>query len=254
MIDSLGDRMKEYEYSTRYFLPRRSYTIIRIDGKAFHTYTKGLKRPFDTGFIKDMDNTAIYLCKNIQNAKFAYVQSDEISIVLSDFDEINTEAWFGNNLQKMCSVSASMATCYFNNQRVVRHLSELDNLIGSQLTPTKWAEFDARIFQIPQLVEVHNYFVWRQQDCVRNSISSVAQSLYSAKELHKKSSSEKQEMIFKKGINWNDYDPKLKRGRGIIKTSIIKETSIRSKWESVGVPTFTSNTEFISGILTRRQV
>jgi len=249
MIDSLGDRMKEYENTTRYFLPRRSYTIIRIDGKAFHTYTKGLTRPFDKGFIEDMDATAIYLCKNIQGAKFAYVQSDEISIVLTDFENINTDAWFSNNLQKMCSVSTSMATRMFNQLRGVRLLVEKDDLCKGYLTPTKYAEFDSRVFQIPQLVEVHNYFVWRQQDCVRNSISTVAQSLYSAKQLHRKSSNEKQEMIFQKGINWNEYDTKLKRGRGIVKTTYMKDTVKRSKWVSVEIPTFTQNVGFIQNLL-----
>lgn len=110
-MKSLGDRMKkQYEDRSRIYLQRRTYTIIRIDGKAFHTYTQGLERPFDSKFCRDMDKTAEFLCRNIQGAQFAFVQSDEISILLTDFETIATEAWFDANLQKMCSVSASLAT------------------------------------------------------------------------------------------------------------------------------------------------
>lgn len=226
--DALGDRMKTYEVTTRTFLPKRSYTIIRIDGKAFHTYTRGLKRPFDLGFIEDMNATAAYLCKNIMGAKFAYVQSDEISILLTDFEDIGTQAWFENNVQKMVSVAASMATAKFNELRVLRVIKENMGDFSHDPMEAEYefltlveknmlAEFDARVFQIPQKVEVENYFIWRQQDATRNSISSVAQSLYSHKELHGVSSDAKQELIFQKGINWNDYPSRMKRGGFIAK-------------------------------------
>ena len=115
---SLGDRMKEfYEKPQQTRLQRRTYTIIRIDGKAFHTYTRGLKKPFDEDFVHHMNETAVFLCKNIQGAKVAYVQSDEISIVLTDFDKISTSAWFGGNVQKIVSISSSLATARFNQLR-----------------------------------------------------------------------------------------------------------------------------------------
>lgn len=248
MKDAIGDRIKSnYEDRTRISLPRRSYTIIRIDGKAFHTYTKGLVRPFDDGLIKDMDLTAAYLCKNIMGVKFAFVQSDEISLLLTDFEDIGTQAWFDNNLQKMCSVSASMATKAFNEARLKR---------SGFIKDFKWGEFDARVFQIPQKIEVENYFIWRQQDTTRNSISSVAQSLYSAKQLHGVTTDGMQELIFQKGINWNDYAPKYKRGRLILKEIYEKEpdftngenstSSIRTRWVSVEVPIFTQDRLFIS--------
>ena len=125
MKDDLGNRMKDsYENRTRFMLGRRSYTLMRIDGKAFHTYTKGLDRPFDAGLIYDMDETTKYLCKNIQGAKFGYVQSDEISILITDFDDIASEMWFDGNLQKMCSISASLATAEFNRLRMKRFCIE----------------------------------------------------------------------------------------------------------------------------------
>ena len=223
MKDSLGDRQKSYEDCYRIKLPRRSYTMIRLDGKSFHSYVKGLVRPFDAGLIEDMDATAAYLCKNIMGAKFAYVQSDEISILITDFEDIGTEAWFDNNLQKMVSVAASMATAEFNKLRMIRiaklsikggDVNNLAEHVNNFIYPSL-AMFDARVWQIPQKVEVENYIIWRQQDATRNSISSVAQSMYSHKELHGVSSDAKQELIFQKGINWNDYPYRQKRG-GII--------------------------------------
>jgi tRNA(His) guanylyltransferase len=243
MKDELGDRMKKnYEDRTRICLPRRSHVIIRIDGKAFHTYTRGLNRPFDDGFMEDMDLTATYLCQHIQNAKFAYVQSDEISILLSDYDNITTDAWFDNNIQKMASVSASMATKAFNKARMERqYLSPAE--LGM-----KWGEFDSRVFQIPEWIEVENYFIWRQQDCVRNSISSVAQFFYSAKELHGKSTNDMQELLFQnKGINWDKYPPKYKRGRVIRKDHQLVNDVVRSKWIMIEPPIFTQDRQVICG-------
>jgi tRNA(His) 5'-end guanylyltransferase len=276
MKDVLGDRMKSfYEDRTRISLQRRTYTIIRIDGKAFHTYTKGLKRPFDVGLIADMDATAAYLCKNIMGAKLAYVQSDEISVLLTDFDDLGTQAWFDNNLQKMASIAASMATSEFNRLRLKRDLSILED-VGQ----FKMAMFDARVFQIPTLTEVMNYFIWRQQDATRNSISSVAQSLYSHKELNGVSGDQKQEMIFQKGINWNDYSYREKRGGVITKVTYVNGVQsklyeidaegtfywnnsmtdgitnkvpdgavVRNKWEGVETPIFTQDKGFLKNII-----
>lgn len=261
MKDSLGDRMKSYyEDRTRYYLPRRTYTIIRVDGKAFHTYTLGLERPFDMGLVEDMDTTAMYLCNNIQGAKFAFVQSDEISILLTDFDNINTAAWFDGNIQKMVSIASSLATSEFNKLRYIRQFNNLDvdiNECGETalymtiggLFETKTAAFDARVFTIPSKPEVGNYFLWRQQDATRNSISSVAQSLYSHSELMNKNSDQQQEMIFQKGVNWNDFDPKLKRGRFIDKVEYDLETSEgttkRTKWVSIECPIFSQGWDFL---------
>ena len=220
MKDALGDRMKDfYEDRTRYRLARRTNTIIRIDGKAFHTYTKGLNRPFDSGLMEDMNKTAEFLCQNIQGAKFAYVQSDEISILVTDYDDISTHAWFDANLQKMASIASSLATAKFNQLRMARASSDSDGdfpyelLDKSSIQNFKLAMFDARVFQIPYQEEVVNYFIWRQQDATRNSISSVAQANFSDKELHGKKTNQMQDMLMlERGINWNDFTPREKRG------------------------------------------
>ncbi len=226
---TLSDRMKEfYENRTRYYLPRRTYTIIRIDGKAFHTYTKGLKRPFDDKFISDMDETACYLCKNIQGAKFAFVQSDEISILLTDFDTLQTDAWFDGNIQKIVSISASLATAKFN-----------------ELRPNKIALFDSRVFTVPSKEEVANYFLWRQQDTTRNSILSLGQSMFSYNELLNKKCDEIQEMCFQKGTNWNNLPPKLKIGRFISKVEYEVNGAIRNRWESLECPIFSQDKDFL---------
>ena len=267
--DALGDRMKEfYEDRTRIKLPRRTFTIIRIDGKAFHTYTRGLQRPFDQGLIEDMNATTAYLCKNIQGAKFGYVQSDEISLVLTDFDDLGTHAWFDNNLQKMASVAASMATAEFNRLRMMRLMRNSQIFLEPEhIKAMRMAEFDARVFQIPFIDEVENYFIWRQQDAVRNSISSVAQSLYSPRELNGVKTDQMQEMIFQKGINWNDYDFRLKRGAviGKVETTSIRTTQgpneevietefTRNKWQVLETPTFTQDPFFLSGLLSNSKI
>ncbi len=212
----LGDRMKCYEEVTKTKLPKRTYTIIRLDGKAFHTFTKGLKRPYDKEFTDVMDKTALYLCKNIQGAIYAYVQSDEISILLCDFKENETTPWFGGEIQKMASISASMATAYFNS--IFKHSNKL-------------AMFDSRIFSISSKLDAMNCFIWRQQDCVKNSISMAAHTYFSTSYLHKKTGNEKQELLFKeKGINWNDYPVRFKRGGFIFKQIGLKE--IDSKYSN----------------------
>ena len=239
--DELGNRMKEfYENVTRYSLPRKTYAIIRVDGKAFHTYTKGLNRPFDHELIMHMDQTAIYLCSKIQGAKFAYVQSDEISIMLTDLDDIKTGMWFDGNIQKMCSVSASMATSSFNSAR--------SNLTFGNLT-NKLAEFDARVFSIPTPIEVENYFIWRQQDAIRNSISSVAQSMFSHTQLQGKSAKDMLEMCADKGNPWENFALGLKHGRIITREPYKVGEAVRHKWVAYACPVIVENRNFLRSMI-----
>jgi len=274
MKDQLGDRMKDfYEDRTRYKLGRRTNTIIRIDGKAFHTYTKGLNRPFDSGLMEDMNKTAEFLCQNIQGAKFAYVQSDEISILVTDYDDISTHAWFDGNIQKMSSIAASLATAEFNRLRLARKLyNDPTSVFPEIISSYKLAMFDARVFQIPYQEEVINYFIWRQQDATRNSISSVAQAHFSTKELHGKKTNQMQDMLMlEKGINWNDFMPREKRGSIICKvektymklesgqtvqvdpTQVnirLNDTFTRSKWEAdIETPIFTQHKGYLRWLM-----
>lgn len=251
---SLGDRMKAY-YEDRYrvLLPRRTNFMIRVDGKAFHSFTKDLKRPFDIEFMNDMDETARFMCQNIQGAKFAFVQSDEISILLTDYDDLRTEAWFNGNLQKMASISASMATAKFNQLRLSRYCrgDYLDNA-WENIDRQTLAMFDSRIFVIPEMAEVHNNFIWRQQDATRNSIQMAGQSHFSHKELQGLSCDQIQEKLFQeRGINWNDYPVGFKRGRAVVKRfiqsdNINSEAGYRSEWFiDKEPPIFTQNRDYL---------
>jgi tRNA(His) guanylyltransferase len=260
--DEIMVRMKSfYEGRSRTYLTRRTPVIIRLDGKAFHTYTRGLDKPFDEGLIEDMQQTAIYLCQNIQGAKCAYTQSDEISILVTDYDTLTTDAWFDYNVQKMVSVSASLATGKFNQLRAYRYYDESIETATSSIgvVHLTLANFDSRAFNIPK-EEVVNYFYARQRDAVKNSISMLAQSLYSHKELHKKNGNQMQEMCFQKGHNWNDLHFSKKRGSFVIKNTYYdgqlpenyyleqkhekseEAPIIRTKWEVVETPEkFTEN-------------
>ena len=262
---SLGTRMKEsYENRTKQFLTRRIPTVIRLDGKAFHTYTRGLNKPFDEGLIEDMQETTKFLCENIQGCKLGYTQSDEITLVLTDYDNLNTSAWFDYNVQKMTSISASIATAKFNELRSRRSYDESKGTI-TPYTKSQLAFFDSRVFQIPEKEEVLNCLIWRQRDAEKNSVAMLAQSLYSHKELFKKNGSDMQEMCFQKGHNWNDLHWSKKRGSFIVKNTYIngelnnnfdvgdKKMSeigiVRTKWEAVETPIFSQDKEVILNLI-----
>ena len=229
--DELGMRMKEfYEEVPKTRLVRRMPVAIRIDGKAFHTFTRGFKRPFDEVLGKSMRETMKYLCENIQGCVLGYTQSDEITLILVDYQNLNSCAWFDYEVQKVCSIASSMATMAFNkfftkNVNYFEMTHEHDDTINEYCTTLvnaaeKGAMFDARCFNIPK-EEVCNLIYWRQLDATRNSIQMVGQANFSHKELQKKSCNMIQEMLFaEKGINWNDYPTYLKRGSCCIKTTI----------------------------------
>ena len=231
----LANRMKDYEKRNRYYLQKRLPVIIRLDMRAGHTFTKGFKRPFDEVFMKTIAETAKYLCENIQNVKMSYQESDEISLLLVDYEKLDTDQWFDYRVDKLCSISASMATMAFNRifNGLVREYKfnngenfDLSTKEGEekyyllqkyQSAIKTGAMFDARVFNIPK-EEVTNYFYWRQLDASRNSIQMVGQANFSNKELQHKSCNDIQDMLMtQKGINWNDLPTYQKRGSCIIK-------------------------------------
>ena len=220
--DELGKRMKtSYEEVSRTKLTRRTPVIIRIDGKAFHTFTRGFRKPFDEILVKTMQETTKYLCENIQGCVFGYTQSDEISLVLIDYQRLTTSAWFDYEVQKICSIAASMTTMAFNKffeKNVDRYNCRVDRQKQSNIyyaAIDKGAMFDARCFNVPK-EEVTNYVYWRQIDATRNSIQMVGQAHFSQEELDKKTCNIIQNMLHEqKGINWNDYPAYLKRGSAV---------------------------------------
>ena len=241
--DELGKRMKEYyEGIPKTKLMRRTPVAIRIDGKAFHTFTRGFAKPFDEVLIKSMQETMKYLCENIQGCVLGYTQSDEITLILVDYKKLNSSAWFDYKVQKMCSIAASMATMAFNkffadevNKNYtyltttergcekIKNVDEFDRLFNNYFSKIGSAMFDARVFNIPK-EEVTNLIYWRQLDATRNSIQMVGQANFSHKELQNKSCNMIQDMLMtEKGINWNDYPTYLKRGSCCVKNRIITE-------------------------------
>ena len=236
--DNLGDRMKSYENCYRNYLPSGFYTIIRVDMRAGHTFTKGFYRPFDTIFMESMKKTAEYLCGNIQGAVFAYTQSDEISILIDNTikEEKDYQPWFGNNIQKIVSVSASMATMAFNeayNKLIFEYPTpeseEEWKIYNNYCNKLNHAMFDSRVFILPK-DEVPNMFLWRVKDMERNSIQMVARSLYSHKELVGKKSADLHELIHQKGQNWNNYPGDMKHGTVIVKHIHSVGDAWRTKW------------------------
>ena len=229
--DDLGKRMKTYyEAIPKTSLMRRTPVAIRIDGKAFHTFTRGFEKPFDTLLVNTMQQTTKKLCENIQNCVFGYTQSDEITLILVDYKDINTAAWFDYEVQKLCSVSASMATLYFNKffkqsveefdiNSIIKE-KEVDNykLLNSyKRALNTGAMFDSRCFNIPK-EEVCNLIYWRQLDATRNSIQMVGQANFSHKELQGLTCNKIQDkLITETDINWNNYPTYLKRGTSCLK-------------------------------------
>lgn len=226
--DDLGTRMKTYyEQVPKTRLVRRMPVAIRIDGKAFHTFTRGFQKPFDEVLGNAMVRTMEYLCKNIQGCVFGYTQSDEITLLLIDYQTLDTCAWFDYEIQKICSISASMATMAFNkyffeeardwyNKQLPSTLQCEQNIVKQwrvyKIAAEKGAMFDARCFNIPK-EEACNLVYWRQLDATRNSIQMVGQANFSHNELQGKSCNIIQDMLLtQRDINWNNYPTRWKRG------------------------------------------
>lgn len=238
MSDDIGDRFKGYERCYDFVLPRRLPMVIRVDGRAFH----GLKliKPFDEVFGARMTLTAMALCAEIQGAVLAYYQSDEISIIDRDDMSNTTEPWLGKRLSKVLSLSAAIATSRFNVE-----------------APYEWGlrQFDSRAFVLPDLSEVTNYLIWRQQDASRNSVSMAAHAAFSHKSLHEKNVPMMLDMLREAGKPWEDTPTHFKRGMVLRRVSITKpvletgEVCERREWQvDYAPPIFTQDRDYIEAI------
>lgn len=255
-----------YENRAKTYLTRRLPVIVRLDMRAGHTFTRGLKKPFDEIFVKSMQATMKHLCENIQGCVLGYTQSDEITLVLVDYQTLTTDAWFDYSVQKVCSISASMATIAFNRTFVQECYKATTNFYDAWNTTKEekkyidvinqkpWtATFDSRCFSIPK-EEVCNCLIWRQQDATRNSIQSVGQAHFSHKELNEKTCENIQDMLMtQKNINWNDFPTTLKRGSCCVKIDYQSEevdikdgVCARHKWIiDNDIPIFTQNRKYV---------
>ena len=238
--DDLGTRMKTYyEEIPKSKLMRRTPVAIRVDGRSFHTFTRGFNVPFDDVLIKTMQETMKYLCENIQGCILGYTQSDEITLILIDYKKLTSAAFFDYEVQKICSITASMATMAFNRYF---HENAFESDVIAAIDPNKkrtymeahakaakkGAMFDARCFNIPK-EEVANLIYWRQLDATRNSIQMVGQANFSHSELMNKSCNDIQNMLLtQRNINWNDLPTYQKRGSCCVKKEL--KFDERDRW------------------------
>lgn len=236
---NIGDRFKGYEAVTQHVLTRRVPVICRVDGNAFHTLTRRIwGKGYSDAFENIMDQSAAAMCARISGLKFIYIQGDEASMLLTDYDTIETQPWFGYNVNKLVSISAGMFTAFFNN--------EMQKIIGGELPDLNknlsW--FDSRAFNVPH-DDVVNYFIWRQRDWERNSIGMFAGTVCSHKELEGKNCSERHEMMFRKGLNWAKLPVAKRRGRAIYRKDgewfldynipqFQKERDFINQWVNIG--------------------
>lgn len=226
-MSDLGDRMKaNYEDRGRYALLRRTPVIVRVDGRAFHSWTRGLERPFDQWIIDTMVMAAKEAASDMQGCKAVYIQSDEASFLLTDFDKLNTEAWFDYNKAKVESISASLMSVWFNYWWPD----------GKKPITQKPAMFDSRAFNIP-LAEVANYFVWRMKDWERNSVSMYCHAHFSHKEMHGQGRADQHEMLHGKGLNWaKDLPSQIRNGSWLVRGAEGKYdllTEVLPNWQEV---------------------
>ena len=251
--DELGTRMKTfYEAIPQTKLMRKVPVAIRIDGKAFHTFTRGFKKPFDEVLGRTMRETMKYLCENIQGCALGYTQSDEITLILVDYKKLNSEAWFDYEVQKMCSIAASTATMAFNKyfiEEVKKFIASKNpisisdeeiNLVDTyRRACEKGAMFDARCFNIPK-EETSNLIYWRQWDAIRNSIQMLGQANFSHKELQNKSCNEIKQMLQEqKNINWDELPTHLKQGSCCIKSIDPEKGNDHLSWKiDLNIPLF----------------
>ncbi|MBL8213584.1 MAG: hypothetical protein JNK87_22890 [Bryobacterales bacterium] len=264
-VDPVGSRMKEkYESAFRLVVPQRTYLIVRVDGRSFHTYTQGSERPYDRRIAEAMDAGAQALCAEMMGCRFAYGQSDEYSFLATDFDTLQSEAWFKGNIQKIASIGASIFTAAFNYARMGQARELGVALDGAEGRTWMSASFDARVFVIPSRSEVENYFIWRQQDASRNSLNMLASFHYSHEELLNTGASERHELLHKRGVNWNDCPTDQKRGRVIAKRERTRQVSYvhkrtqerveeivaESYWAlDSEIPVFTQDRGYLAGLI-----
>lgn len=215
----LGDRMKAYEETFRQSLPVRMPAVIRLDGKAFHSLTRECPRPLDERLRRCLVDAAQAILEEIPG-RMAYHQSDEVSVLLIDYNRFDTEQWFKGTVQKIVSVAASMMGVEFSS---------------------RWGKpgyFDARVFVVPER-DIKNYFIWRQRDAMRNAVSMAAQAHFSPKQLHGKHSDEMIGMLGDKGILFDQFPDWFRFG-----------TVVRRRESTEAAPIFSKNPEYLSQFLT----
>lgn len=243
---NLADRMKKYEEAARTTFPRRMPLIVRVDGKAFSKLTSSLPdKPFNRDFISVMESVAMTLCMEVQGAELAYAQSDEVSVLVHNYKTFDSEPWFDNQVQKIVSVAAAVASAAFTAKSYRLWQKSPEDIECFDIRP---AYFDARAFVLPE-AEVINYFVWRQQDATRNSVQMLARSIFSHKECHGKSTLEMMGMCEKAGQPWEKLTPTIRKGRCILK-NYCPHSGARQGWKvDADIPMFGQDRDYVERLL-----
>jgi len=209
MKDSLGDRIKKYESITKHSALPNMPLVVRVDGKAFHTFTRNCIKPFDKYIIGGMLRAAMYTATKMQGFKAAYVQSDEVTFVLTDYDTHQTDGWFDYELPKIISTSAALMSVSF--------LDIMKELKPEYIKPNNLPTFDARAFNVPKN-DVINMFLWRALDWKRNSVQMYGQSVFSHKEMQGWNEENIKRMLIHRGFDWDkDLSNQTKYGTFITK-------------------------------------
>ncbi len=233
--DTLGDKLKAFENASKTKLDRLQPVIIRLDGKAFHTLLRSCTKPYDTHVVRSMRHATEYLCQNVQGCRLAYTQSDEISLLLVAYQTELTHAWFDYQMQKICSVAASFCSVAFNQ---VWHQQA-----------SAFGYFDARAFNLPK-ENVNSYFVWRQNDCVRNSILALGHANYSNKQLHKLKAVEIKELLKTKNIHWENEPSFFTHGSTFVKETYAKGETTRTRWVvDADAPLFVEDKQYVNKLV-----
>lgn len=220
--DPLGDRMKGYERTFRMTLPAKSYSVLRLDGRHFSSWTRGLNRPYDLTMVQAMSDATLALAQDVHGAVLGYTQSDEITIVFTDLRSEHTQPWFGGQVQKIVSIAASLVTGVF----------------GRHFPDRPLAQFDARVFTVPNPIEVANAVYWRQADCERNAVSMIASHFFSAAQLHGKNVAQRRQMLADAGVDLDSFDSRFMHGQLISKqtTSAAVTYTHKRTGENVTLP------------------
>lgn len=246
--------MKAYEAAARTMLPGRLPVILRVDGKAFHTYTRGCRKPFDERLQNVMNDTAVALCDGVQGSQMAYVQSDEISVLIHGYKKLTSSPWFDNQTMKMVSIAAAIASTTFtmNSWKIWAEEQGGDD-VGGLHHCMRTALFDARVFVLPE-AEVCNYFIWRQQDAIRNSVQMLARAYFSHKDCDGKNIAQLKETLSVSGVNWDSLSVHLQRGRCVRKQPYSLETETgtveRTHWGiDYATPDFIEERSYVNDLL-----
>lgn len=239
--DDLTIRMKAYEAVSDIHLMRRTPVIVRLDGKNFSTFTRSMKKPFDSAFKMCMTAVAKRLCAEAQNCRMAFHGSDEISLLLVDYRTLTTSPWFDNDVMKVTSVSAAIATAAFAEELLSQGVFDVKN--------KRFPVFDSRCFNVPER-DVVNYFVWRQRDIMRNSVSAAAQSVFSHKDLQGVNRDQMIDMLkLRRGIDWNDYGHHFRQGSVIIRDAEVLGNVTRHRWVEHAAPLFKDDRQYVEKFL-----